>query len=254
MNDLIIETLFNNYNHQFPDHMILGGFSTDKELFNDLYILYDTINDIHSKSLVNKNKLLLLLDPFHQDSKVISYGAQVYNWKYESDLKVMSFKSMEHQLVDLKIKAAALHSSFTNKEEILLNMNSDVANLDEKNFSGIVDMIKRSVDEELKYQFNSQDYQLNNVNLKYLKKQLLTTERFLFVIEKYLDSDNANSLNNELLHKIDMLLNDLTHDFSNSELLEVMNKEFKNNQLIESLTNLLNLQLKITEKINKFNV
>ena len=45
------------------EQMILGGFATDRELFNDLHQLYTTIDVIKDDVYKNKNCLLLLVDP-----------------------------------------------------------------------------------------------------------------------------------------------------------------------------------------------
>ena len=229
--------------NNFPDHIILGGFSTDSQLFNDLYILFDTINDIQ-KYMVNKNKLLLLVDPVNYDN------TQVMNWRYEQDLRVLSFKKVSHEIVNLNVNGSVLHSNFINKSEFMLNVDG-VSIDDNMNFNSLIEAISRNIDEKLK--FNKSHPQLNNLNLNYLKKQLLMTEKFLFIIEKYLDN-SVNNLNKDILHKVDHVLSELTNSFNSDEILSVISNEFKQTQIINSLSNLLNLQIKITEKLNKYNI
>ena len=79
------------------------------------------------------------------------------------------------------------------------------------------------------------------------------TEKFLFIIEKYLDN-SVNNLNKDILHKVDHVLSELTNSFNSDEILSVISNEFKQTQIINSLSNLLNLQIKITEKLNKYNI
>ena len=56
---------------------ILGGFVTDKELLNELYRLHVTLDRISPEifcNVENINKIILLIDPNHQDKNDIKYG------------------------------------------------------------------------------------------------------------------------------------------------------------------------------------
>jgi hypothetical protein len=215
----------------------------------ELFYLYNTINDINLKTIQLKNKIVILVDPWHNDEKKLDYGIQTFNWKFEEDNKVMSYKKVPHFVVDSKVTGTILHSNIINKEQMLLNLqNSDI---EEKPLTEILEDIKKSVEEEIKFLPNTSD-SFNNMNLFNVKKQLMLTDRFLLIIENYLIQDAKP--NDELLHKIDYILQELNFYFERDEVLNIIEHEFKENQIIDALGNLLNMQIKITEKINKFNL
>jgi hypothetical protein len=214
----------------------------------ELFYLYTTINDIHVKSLQNLNKILLLIDPWYKDTTKLNYGVQVFNWKIEEETKVMAYKKISHSLINSKVNGSILHSNLVNKEQMLINLQH--SELDDKNFNEIIEEIKKSVDNEIKFLPNTND-SANNINLFNIKKQLMLTERFLIIIENYLNDANTDD---EILHNVDYILQELVYYFDREEVLKIVQQEFKDNQIIDAFSNLLNLQIKITEKINKFNL
>jgi hypothetical protein len=233
--------------------VILGGFSTDKDLFMELFYLFGTINEIESKLISNKNKILLLVDPWHQSEKEFDFGVKVFNWRYEEQHKVMAYSKVNHELVDFKVSGSSLHSQLSNKEELLLHLNSAQAT-EGSNTKEILEELRKSVDENLKIRSGTES--ISNNNLYNLKKQILLTEKFLGVVENYLNgvTDYTSQSNQENLFQIDYLLHTIISYFESEEVLKIVEKEFRENQIIDSLTNLLNVQVRITEKINKFNL
>jgi len=219
----------------------------------ELFYLYGTIAEIDSHVFANKNKILLMVDPFHSSYENFKFGLNVYNWKYDEENKIMSYKKLPYALSDLKVNGSFLHSNLLEKEELLYHISkTQTANLNNKNLNEILDEIKRSVDDDLQVRSNTNN-NFNNVNLHNVKKQLSLTERFLLVIENYLNNSTQKT-NDDILYKIDLVLNELVNYFDREEVLEFIRKEFRQNQIIDSLTNLLNVQVMITEKINKFNL
>ena len=72
-----LNTILQIYNTNYPKQVVLGGFSFENQLFNELHYLYTTINDL-SKSK-NTNKILLLFYSIISDNdtfrlKVINYN------------------------------------------------------------------------------------------------------------------------------------------------------------------------------------
>lgn len=246
--------MFSSYSTNFPGQVILGGFSTDKDLFPELFYLYNTISDIRSSAIENHSNLLLLVDPWHQNEKAITYGVQAFNWKFEEDARVMSYKNISYEIVYNTVIGSNLHTNILNREEMLLNLTeSNLSELEEnKGFSEILEIVKKSVDEELKVKPNTNNSN-NIVNLYNLKKNFLLAEKYLMVFEKYLN-EAGNDLNPEIVHKLDYITNEIASGLEKEEIIEIIEKEFKQNQIIDYLTNLLNLQIKITEKINLSNI
>jgi hypothetical protein len=219
----------------------------------ELFYLFGTINEIDSKLISNKNKLLLLVDPWHQSEKDFDFGVKVFNWKYDETHKVMSYSKVNHELVDFNLIGSGLHSQLSNKEELLLNLNS-AQSPEGSNTKEILEELKKQVDENLKIRAGTDS--ISNNNLYNVKKQILLTEKLLGVVENYLSgtSDFSTESNQETLFQIDYLLHTIVSYFDSDEVLKIVQKEFRDNQIIDSLTNLLNVQVHITEKINKFNL
>jgi hypothetical protein len=190
-----------------------------------------------------------MVDPWHKSEKEFDYGVNVFNWRYDEQNKVMAYSKVSHELVDFKVPGSSLHSQFGNKEELLLHLNA-AQNAEGVNTKEILEELKKAVDEELKIRPGSDS--CSNNNLLSFKKQILLTEKFLGVIENYLNSNTNPS--EEILQQIDYLLHSIIGYFDREEVLKLVNKEYKENQIIDSLTNLLNIQVKVTEKINKFNI
>lgn len=215
--------------------------------------MFGTINEIDSKLISNKNKLLLLVDPWHQSEKDFDFGVKVFNWKYDESHKVMSYSKVNHELVDFNLIGSGLHSQLSNKEELLLNLNS-AQSPEGSNTKEILEELKKQVDENLKIRAGTES--ISNNNLYNVKKQILLTEKLLGVVENYLSgtSDFSSESNQETLFQIDYLLHTIVSYFDSDEVLKIVQKEFRDNQIIDSLTNLLNVQVHITEKINKFNL
>jgi hypothetical protein len=172
-------------------------------------------------------------------------NVQVMNWKLENDLQVVSFKKLNHEVVDNKFNGSIIHSN--NKTEMLYNINNNSVD-DTFNLNQILDIVSHTVDERMKV--NKNNLELTSVNLAYLKKQLLMTEKFLGIIGEYIDKTQDQ----DLLHRVDLVLSELTNSFNSDEILNVISNEFKHTQIIDTLSNLLKIQVRITEKINIVNV
>lgn len=62
-----MQSVVQNYLNNFPNHCVIGGFSTGNELFHNLFYLHYTINEICSPKT---NRTLLLLDPFFSGKNI----------------------------------------------------------------------------------------------------------------------------------------------------------------------------------------
>jgi hypothetical protein len=163
----------------------------------------------------------------------------------------MSFKKVEHKLINIEVSSSILHTNLSEKSDILLQM--DNINIsDDQSFNDVIEIIKKSVDNKLGYKEASQDSR--GINISYLKRQILLLEKFLTVIERYLDLNNPETVDNELVRKIDQVINDITNSFDSEEILKMVNKDFKENQIMNSLTSLMSVQIKLAEKLNKLNI
>jgi hypothetical protein len=161
----------------------------------------------------------------------------------------MSFKKVDYKLINVEVNSSILHTNLNEQNDILLSV--DNINLTEgQNFTDIIELIQSSVDQRLGEVKSAADQ--HGINLEYLKRQILLLEKFLNIIDRYLE--NKDSGNNELLHRIDIVVNDFINSFDHEDVMSLVNSDMKENQIINSLTNLMSCQIKMTEKLNKLNI
>jgi len=232
----------------------LGGFSTDRDIFHELCLLYDTINDINTTIIPNKNKLLLLVDPFFDNKESFELGVKFYFWEPDVETRSISYQLLPHEVIDNKIPSNIIHSHISSKEDLLLNLNDlDLTVIEsEGDFNQLVQKLNANVIQKSNFIKNKNE-EFSGINLNYFKIRLLSVQKFLVIIEKYLEN-KAESLDQTLVDKIDFVVNELVNSFNQEEVFDAVVKEFKQNQLVQTLTNLLKLQVNITEKINEKNL
>lgn len=232
----------------------MGGFSTDRDIFHELCLLYDTINDINTTIIPNKNKLLLLVDPFFDNKESFELGVKFYFWEPDVETRSISYQLLPHEVIDNKIPSNIIHSHISSKEDLLLNLNDlDLTVIEsEGDFNQLVQKLNANVIQKSNFIKNKNE-EFSGINLNYFKTRLLSVQKFLVIIEKYLEN-KAESLDQTLVDKIDFVVNELVNSFNQEEVFDAVVKEFKQNQLVQTLTNLLKLQVNITEKINEKNL
>jgi hypothetical protein len=217
----------------------------------ELFYLNVTISEIDSKIFPNWNKLLILLDPNHK-GEILSFGIQAFSWSYDEVNKIMAYSTLSYKLNDTKITGLSLHSNFSNSDELLLHIkNSNIT--ESSSFKDIMETVIKSVDEELRLKPNTTE-SFSNSNLHHFKRQLVIVDRFLAIYETLLDTISPNNQNHFILGEVDYLISEVSHYLDNADIQAACLKEFKENQIIDSLTSLLDLQVRLTEKINKLNL
>ena len=231
----------------------MGGFSTDRDIFHELCLLYDTINDINTTVIPNRNKLLLLVDPFFDNKETFEIGMKFFTWEPDTELRSICYQVIPHEIIDSKIPSNSMHSNISNKEDLYLNLNEmDISNLEqEKNFDGIIEKLNSS--DNVINNLKNTNGDFNKTNLNYFKLRLMSVQKFLLIMEKYLEGKIEN-LDKDVLNRVEMIVNEFLDTLGNEKIFEAVVKEFKQNQLVNTLTNLLKLQVNITEKINEKNL
>ena len=191
----------------------------------------------------------MLLDPYFDKKENLEVGVKFYSWEPDMETKTISYQLIPHYITDNKIPSNILHSNMGNKEDILLNLNDlDISVIEgEKDFSQIVDKLNSMVVQKGNLKKNSE---FHVTNLNYFKARLLNIQKFLVILESYLENKLEN-LDQEVLNKIEILVNQLLDSFNDEEIYDAIVKEYKQNQVVQTLTNLLKLQVNITEKINE---
>ena len=227
------------------EQMILGGFATDRELFNDLHQLYGTIDVIKDDVFKNKNCLLLLVDPNYQNKEKIEFGVKTYLWymKYikvgKSNFnRVLAFNEISSQVVDY----------LTNVKIIGQN------NLDSKLYDVSLDKNDKKNLTELFLNTNeSKNNVSQNNNVEYIKNKIEQSIEYLNVVEKVMENkeNNKGKLDEKDYNQIAFILSKLEPIVSNEEIMSSLTKINHKNDNINSLTQLLQVQLVLANKIQK---
>ena len=239
--------------------MILGGFATDKDLFNDLHSLYSTIQQINNNTFKILNSLILLVDPNHKEDKVLKYGVKTYLWeikniKIKNEVnRLLTFKEIENEIIENLNTVHLLNTIFNDK----INPELTLFNIDiDKNNKKSINELLFSAEDKKKEEVSGNDYEKNN--FLYIKNKVKQSLEFLEIIEKFLEekgnkkSEGAEADNEaEILDKISNIISELEPILENEEMINILSNRIDNNENINSLTQLLQAQLNLSEKIHR---
>ena len=227
--------------------MILGGFATDKELFSDLHKLYSTIDNI-KYNIQNANKILLLVDPNYKDDNKVNYGIKTYNWLFKSfkindkESKALLYcKEIENQIIkhinNLDLLGVIKNQNLWNK---LYNLKIDKN--DSKNINELLENLEDNDDNII-----SED---NNIN--FIKNKVKDCMIYLDIFEKMLENEEKEGeINNDDLNKVAYILSHLDKILNDNEIIDMINKDIDKKYNISALTQLLEVQLTLSDKIRK---
>ena len=231
--------------------MILGGFATDKELFNDLLNLYSTIDLITDNIFKNINKIILLVDPNHKEEKEIKFGVKTYNWSIKS-IKVnkneynrlLLFKELDNEIVQ-HINNVEILNSIKNKYlwEKIYNLNIDKN--DKRNINELLLSLKDKED----------DIFVEESNMEYLKNKIKECILYLTIFQKILENDDekdkdyVNIVNENDYNQISYILSQLEPILNDNEIIDIINNDNDKKVNISTLTQLLEVQLTLSDKI-----
>ena len=92
-------------------------------------------------------------------------------------------------------------------------------------------------------------------NINYIKGQLILCGRYLSLMSKYLDGVDIEDKDNvEILNKIELAVSLMKPFIEKEEIVELMKKDNDRNKIVSALVGLLNVQVQLTEKINKLSL
>lgn len=231
--------------------MILGGFVTDKEPFSELFRFHSTLDKINNEIFPNINKILLLIDPSHKDELNVKYGIKAYEW----DNKNIKFKNLEKS------------NNFIVFKEIEYEVVQQINNL------GIINRIKNQniweklydlkVDKNEKNNINELLFDLKDVNegiittennIDFIKKKLQESISYMNIFEKYLESEeeiNKDKINGDDYNVIAYIISQLDPILNDKEIFDSINKDINKKYNIDSLTQLIEVQMALSDKIRE---
>ena len=232
--------------------VILGGFVTDKQLYSDLYRLHATLGHISPEifcNVNNINKIILLIDPNHQGVNDIKYGIKTYEWNTKS-IKFQNFEKT---------------SSFITFKELPNEVVQQGNNLDMINCNNLFGKIynvkiekndKKNIKELL---FNEEKKDEKNIstgnNNDFIKLKINATLNYLNLFQQLMENDDkadkADKLTDDDYDKIAFILSQLTPILEDKEITDVINRDINNKYSVDSLSQLLDVQLNLSDKIRE---
>ena len=227
--------------------MILGGFVTDKQLYSDLYRLYSTIEKISNEMFYNLNQILLLVDPNHKDEN-INYGIKAYEWNTKS-IKIQGLEKSNALIVFKELKSEVVQK-INNMDNISVkNIFEKIHNLKlEKND-------KRNINELLLDEKGKEEKVSNSENnIEFIKMKINDTLSYLNLIEQFMEnpaSDKQFVLNDDDYDKIAYLVSQLEPVLNDKEILDEINSDINKRYNVDSLAQLLEVQVGLSDKIRE---
>ena len=249
MNEDSLKSLFNSLTQKFK----LNNFVTDKELLNELYRLHVTLDRISPEifcNVENINKIILLIDPNHQDKNDIKYGIKTYEWntksikfqKLEKTSSFIVFKELPNEIVQ---QGNNLDMAWGN------NLFGKIYNLKiEKND-------KRNINELLFNEQKGEDKAVSSGNNNdFIKMKINETLNYLNLFEQLMENNekaaDADKLTDDDYDKISYILSQLEPILEDKEIVNVINRDINNKYSVDSLAQLLDVQLNLSDKVREF--
>ena len=227
--------------------MILGGFVTDKEPFGELFRFHSTIEKVTSDFFPNINKILILVNPSYEDSKDIKFGIKAYEWDTKS----------------IKIKKVGKNNSFVFFKEIDSEVVQSVNNMEiigtnkQKNMWENLDNLKIDKNEKkninellLNLKDGNESVITTESNIDFIKNKIQESISYLNILENILENkEGDNKINVDELNRISYIISQLDPVLNDKEIVEAINNDINKKYNIDSLTQLLDVQLALSDKI-----
>ena len=231
--------------------IILGGFVTDKQPFGQLYRFYSTIDKVNNESFPNINKILLMVDPSYQDNNDVKFGIKAYEWgnknikiqNLEKSNNFMIFKELESEIVQ-HINNFGILSGIKNKNLWEKIFNLKIEKGEKKNISELLLDLKDGNDNIF----------MNENNLDFIKNKIEESIDYMDIFQKFLENlecDNDDIVNGDDLNKIAYIISQLDPILSDKEILDTINSDINKKYNIDSLTQLIEVQLALSDKIRE---
>lgn len=228
--------------------MILGGFSTDKEPFDDLFKFHLTLERATNEYFPNLNEILILVDPAHNDSKNIKFGVKAYKWD-SKNVRIKKVKKADSFFVFFKEIKSDVAQNLNNVEIIGNNKHTNIwetlDNLkidknEKKNINELLLNIKEGSDNVI----------TSENNVEFIKNKIQESITYLNILANILENkDGDNKINEDDLNKISYIISQLDPVLNDKEIVEAINKDINKKYNVDSLAQLLDVQLALSDKI-----
>lgn len=229
--------------------MILGGFVTGRELFSDLFRFHSTLDKIKNDIFPKINKIVLLVDPSHEGKLNVQFGIKAYEWEIKS-IKITNleksnsfiiFKELESEVVQ-QLNNIGIIDKIENKNlwEKLYNLKIDKN--EKKNINELLLNLKDSNDEII----TKED------NISFIKNKIEESIAYMNILEKFLEIEEENNkdiVNGDDYNLIAYIISQLDPILNDKEIMDAINNDINKKYNIDSLSQLIEVQLTLSDKI-----
>lgn len=230
---------------------ILGGFATDKQPFSELFRFYTTLDKVNDDIFPNLNKILLLVDPSYKDQKDVKYGIKAYEWEIkniriknlEKSNNFIFFKELESEVVQQLNNIGVLgHIKNQNLWDKIFNLKIDKN--EKKNINELL----------LDLKDDKSDIITRESNAEFIKNKVKESIEYLNLFQKLMESEDGKSkdiLSDDDYNTIAYIISQLDPILNDKEIMDGIKNDINQKYNIDSLSQLIEVQLALTDKIKE---
>ena len=231
---------------------ILGGFATDKQPFSELFRFYTTLDKVNDDIFPNLNKILLLVDPSYKDQKDVKYGIKAYEWEIkniriknlEKSNNFIFFKELESEVVQQLNNIGVLgHIKNQNLWDKIFNLKIDKN--EKKNINELL----------LDLKDDKSDIITRESNADFIKNKVKESIEYLNLFQKLMETEDGKSkdiLSDDDYNTIAYIISQLDPILNDKEIIDGIKNDINQKYNIDSLSQLIEVQLALTDKIKEF--
>ena len=230
---------------------ILGGFATDKQPFSELFRFYTTLDKVNDDIFPNLNKILLLVDPSYKDQKDVKYGIKAYEWEIkniriknlEKSNNFIFFKELESEVVQQLNNIGVLgHIKNQNLWDKIFNLKIDKN--EKKNINELL----------LDLKDDKSDIITRESNAEFIKNKVKESIEYLNLFQKLMENEDGKSkdiLSDDDYNTIAYIISQLDPILNDKEIMDEIKNDINQKYNIDSLSQLIEVQLALTDKIKE---
>ena len=230
---------------------ILGGFATDKQPFSELFRFYTTLDKVNDDIFPNLNKILLLVDPSYKDQKDVKYGIKAYEWEIkniriknlEKSNNFIFFKELESEVVQQLNNIGVLgHIKNQNLWDKIFNLKIDKN--EKKNINELL----------LDLKDDKSDIITRESNAEFIKNKVKESIEYLNLFQKLMETEDGKSkdiLSDDDYNTIAYIISQLDPILNDKEIMDGIKNDINQKYNIDSLSQLIEVQLALTDKIKE---
>ena len=216
---------------------ILGGFATDKQPFSELFRFYTTLDKVN--------------DDIFKDQKDVKYGIKAYEWEIkniriknlEKSNNFIFFKELESEVVQQLNNIGVLgHIKNQNLWDKIFNLKIDKN--EKKNINELL----------LDLKDDKSDIITRESNAEFIKNKVKESIEYLNLFQKLMETEDGKSkdiLSDDDYNTIAYIISQLDPILNDKEIMDGIKNDINQKYNIDSLSQLIEVQLALTDKIKE---